>query len=79
MEQTETDLQCPFHALRVLLPKKAFKPVSAGFCYVPGGIVHLRDIFFGRLLAEKENGYVMYQQASPFGDKRQFVGIVPSP
>ena len=35
--------------------------------------------FFGRLLAEKENGSVMYQQASPFGDKRQFVGIVPSP
>ena len=35
--------------------------------------------FFGRLLAEKENGSVMYQQASPFGDKRQFVGIIPSP
>ena len=26
-----------------------------------------------------ENVTAMYQQASPFGDKRQFVGIIPSP
>jgi len=25
------------------------------------------------------NGIVMYQQASPWVDKRQFIGIIPSP
>ena len=41
--------------------------------------VSLRDFAFRWLLAEKENLDVMYQQASSFGDKRQVVGIVPSP
>ena len=35
--------------------------------------------FFGELLAEKGNVTAMYQQASPFGDKKQVVGVTPSP
>ena len=38
---------------------------SAGFCYVPGGDNPSGMLFFGGLLAEKENEDVMYQQASP--------------
>jgi hypothetical protein len=53
--------------------------VSVGFCYVPGGVVPLRAFVFRWLLTEKENEDAMYLQASSFGDKRQVVGIVPSP
>ena len=29
--------------------------------------------------SQERNSVVMYRQASPFGDKRQVVGIIPSP
>lgn len=53
--------------------------VSAGFCYVPGGVVPLRDFVFVWLLTEKGHVDVMYQQASLFGDKRLVVGAAPNP
>ena len=36
----------------------------AGICYVPGGDDPLRDVVFRCVLAEKENGSVMYQVPS---------------
>jgi hypothetical protein len=46
---------------------------------VPGGVTPSGTLLFGVYLPKKGNGVVMYQQASPFGDKRQFLGIIPSP
>ena len=39
---------------------------------VPEGVAPSGTVFFGKLHTEKS---AMYQQASPFGDKRQVVGI----
>ena len=43
---------------------------------VPGGEVPSGILFFGKLLAKKGKGTVMYRQGSPLGDKRQSVGII---
>ena len=62
----------------VPLCSRWYSPVSAEVCYVPGGLSP-SGTFFSVGYLPKKNETAMYQQASPFGDKRQFVGIAPSP
>jgi len=53
--------------------------VSRSFSGLPRTSTPTGERVFRFVLSEKENGTVMYQQASPFGDKRQVVGATPSP
>ena len=53
--------------------------VSAGLCYVPGGVVPLRDVGFWYVLAEKDSGFVMCRQASCLASQTRFRWDNPKP
>ena len=60
----------------------AIKIVEAGFGWVllcTRRGCPLRHCFSVSTCRKRGKETVMYQQASPFGDKRQVVGIIPSP